>query len=482
MSASSHAQENIKRPNVSGQFYPSSPRQLSRQINDFLTNAKVDPLKEHIEVVIAPHAGYVFSGGVAAYAYKAASRGQYASIVVIAPSHFFGFSGISVWPEGKFQTPLGLVEVDKDFSRALINKHEQFGFMPEAFEREHSLEVHIPFLQTVFKDFKIVPIIMGQSSFELCEILAQALDEIIAERNDVLIVISTDMSHFHRADVAGVMDRTAIEYINNLKAKELYDGCQSRRIELCGSVPVTTALLYGQRRGLIARELKYADSGDVSGDKSSVVGYFSAVLHHQNVQDNPKSRKNQTDKTIPLSDAQKQRLIEIARTTIEEYVRTGVAPEFQESDARLNVEEGAFVTIHKNGQLRGCIGNVLGRGPLYQTVRNMAVAAATQDPRFPQVTVSELDDLEVEVSVLSRPWRIKDPNEVQVGTHGVIVSKGLFHQGLFLPQVATDQGWNREQFLSYLCAHKAGLPADAWKDPSVKLEVFTAQVFSEKDF
>ena len=153
----------------------------------------------------------------------------------------------------------------------------------------------------------------------------------------------------------------------------------------------------------------------------------------------------------------------------------------QVSDKRLSWEEGAFVTIHKNGNLRGCIGNIIGRKPLYQTVLDMAISSSTQDPRFPPVTVDELDDIDVEVSVLSKPKVITNIDEIQLGVHGVIVSQGPSHSGVFLPQVADDTQWTKEEFLSHLCSQKANLPADAWKDPKTKIEIFTAEVFSESD-
>ena len=153
----------------------------------------------------------------------------------------------------------------------------------------------------------------------------------------------------------------------------------------------------------------------------------------------------------------------------------------KEADARLSWEEGAFVTLHKNGNLRGCIGNIIGRKPLYQTVRDMAISSATQDPRFPPVTSDELDDIDVEVSVLSKPKVIASVDEIELGVHGVIVSQGPFHSGVFLPQVAEETQWTKEEFLSHLCSQKANLPADCWKDQKTKIEIFTADVFSETD-
>ncbi len=471
-----HSQDFVKKPNVSGQFYSGDRKELSDQIDSFLKKADCQPLDARVEIVIAPHAGYVYSGPVAAYGYKAASKFSYTTIVVIAPSHHVGFAGASVWPQGSFETPLGSITVDQDFAAKLVSQQKEFAFVPEAFAKEHALEVQLPFLQKTFQNFKIVPIIMGQPGIDGCERLAKALREVIGNREDVLIVISTDMSHYHSSKDAKAMDQQAIDLVRTLDIAGFWQHCQSGKVELCGFAPVTTALFYAKERKLSAKILNYADSGDVTGDKKAVVGYFSAVFTK------PVGASGVQETKGELSSAQKKKLLEVARKTVYLYVKEGKTFEVKENDPRLLWEEGAFVTLHKQGQLRGCIGNIFGSGPLFLTVRDMAIASATQDPRFQPVRPEELSQLELEISVLSKPWRITDPQEIKLGTHGVIISRGPFHKGLFLPQVATEQGWNREQFLSYLCSEKAGLPADAWKDPSVIIEIFTAQVFSEKDF
>jgi len=204
---------------------------------------------------------------------------------------------------------------------------------------------------------------------------------------------------------------------------------------------------------------------------------FFSRQDDQAVADDP----DRTEESSGLSSSQKAELLSIARKTVEDHVRTGKTFQPQVSDPRLSEIEGAFVTIHKQGQLRGCIGNIIGQQPLYLTVRDMAIAASSSDPRFSPVSKEELEDLEIEVSVLSKPWRAKSVDEIQMGVHGVIVSRGWMHRGVFLPQVATETGWSREEFLSQLCAQKAGLPANAWKDPATQLDIFTATVFSEKD-
>ena len=194
-----------------------------------------------------------------------------------------------------------------------------------------------------------------------------------------------------------------------------------------------------------------------------------------------------------LNDTQKARLLEIARKTIQEYVTNGKKLDFSEDDPQLKAVNGAFVTIHKpeggglasnsqshkRGELRGCIGNIIGQKPLFETIRDMAIESATGDPRFEPVTKDELKDIEIEISVLSPLKKIEDMAEFQIGTHGVLVKKG-WSQGVFLPQVAEETGWSKEEFLSNLCAHKAGLPADAWKDAKTEKYIFSALVFSEK--
>jgi AmmeMemoRadiSam system protein A len=183
----------------------------------------------------------------------------------------------------------------------------------------------------------------------------------------------------------------------------------------------------------------------------------------------------------PLFAEQKRLLLHAARSAVEDYVLNGRISEFETADSRLLMkEEGAFVTLHKRGALRGCVGNIIGQGPLIQTVRDMAVAAATGDPRFTPLVPAELNEIDIGISVLSRPAVETEPSRIIPGVHGVIVSRGG-RRGVFLPQVAAETGWTREELLAHLCSEKAGLPADSWKDPGTRLEVFTAQVFGERE-
>ena len=181
-----------------------------------------------------------------------------------------------------------------------------------------------------------------------------------------------------------------------------------------------------------------------------------------------------------LSQSQRKRLMQIARDSIRTYLETGKKLAVSETDSLLLKEMGAFVTLNEHGQLRGCIGNLIGQQPLYLTIRDMAVEAALRDPRFPPVALNELKNIEIEISVLSPMEKINSVDKIQLGKHGVLIKQG-FRSGVFLPQVATETGWAKEEFLSNLCSHKAGLPADAWKDKTTEIYIFSAEVFSEKE-
>ena len=467
--------QNIKFPNVGGQFYAADPKKLSQDVETYLKDADIIPVEDDVQIVIAPHAGYMYSGPVAGYSFKAVSHKKFKTIIILAPSHFYGFAGASVWTQGGFQTPLGTVAVDEEFAQSLSAMDQQFAFDAQAYQKEHSLEVEIPFLQKTFTDFKIVPVILGQMSYANCQKLAISLDQLIGKRSDVLVVVSSDMSHYHDGKAARAMDEASLASIKALDAQDFYQQCRLGKKEMCGFVPVTTALLLAQARGLQAKVLKYAHSGDITGDNSRVVGYGSVIFYKTMTQ----GQKTMGNTMAVLNLEQKKQLLALARQAIEYYVTEHKVIDAQIDDARLSFPEGVFVTVHKNGQLRGCIGHIISDEPLQKTVRDMAIAAATQDPRFSAVSVAELKSIDLEISVLSRPRQIKDVSEVQMGVHGVIISKGRAH-GVFLPQVATETQWSKEKFLSELCSQKANLPANCWQDSTTQIEIFTADVFGEQ--
>ncbi|MEN6621803.1 MAG: AmmeMemoRadiSam system protein A, partial [Smithella sp.] len=389
----------------------------------------------------------------------------------------------SVWPEGSFETPLGSLEVDKELASKIISFDKHFVFRRDVFEGstgrpENSVETQLPLIKKTFPSAKIVPVIVGNPpDAHMVKVIASALDAAISDRTDVLIDISVDQSHFHSLKEAKTIDARGLKAIEDMYIEGFWEGHVTRAMEVDGFHVVTAGMLYALTRGFNkAKVLHYETSADATGDNSSVVGYASIAFYrdaHAIKED--ESAKNK------LNPEQKARLLAIARETLDTFVRTGKMPKYHEKDSRLSLEEGAFVTLNKHGALRGCIGNIIGRGPLYQTVSQMAIAAASKDPRFRPVKVDELKDIDIEISVLSKPRIVRSADEIELGEHGVIVSKGYLNCGVFLPQVATETGWTKECFLEQLCSQKAGLPKDSWKDPNVKLEVFTADVFGEEN-
>jgi len=477
--------EDIKQPNVAGQFYPDNPGQLSGMIEGFLDTATPQSVEGEIFALISPHAGYAYSGQVAAYGYKLIKNKPYKTVIVLGASHQYGFVGASVYPEGVFRTPLGDLEVDKEFAQKLLNKEQDITFEPAAFAKEHSIEVQLPFLQKTLSGFKIVPIVMGDCPLSTCQRLASLLKEAIGERKDILVIASTDMYHGYDYEELNKIDRMTLDAINNMDAEGLYYGLREGKFQMCGGFPVVTAIILskglGHNKAVI---LKHTDSAEVTGRKTKgiwTVGYASCVIdQEESASSLPDGRQAAGGGRDMLNADQRKRLLEIARNSIETYLKTNKKLELSETDPLLMKKMGAFVTLNERGELRGCIGNLIGAQPLYLTVRDMAVEAAVGDPRFPSVDLSELKDIDIEISVLSPMERVDSADKIQLGVHGVLIKRG-FNSGVFLPQVATETGWSKEEFLSTLCAHKAGLPASAWKDKSTELYVFTAEVFSEKD-
>lgn len=466
----------IKEPNVAGAFYSDDPQELSRQIDTFLAQAAVNPFDKKIQAMIVPHAGYMYSGPVAAYGYKAVSKNKYTTIVLMGPSHFYPFDGISVWMEGGFKTPLGVVPVDSDFTKKLVEAGK--GVIPfgttAVFEKEHSLEVELPFIQKIFGNVKIVPILMGNPDPKVCQALAALLSKLIGPREDVLIIASSDMSHYFPYDTANQMDEASLKAIKEENPEKLWNGCFiNHDMEMCGVVPVTTLLLYAKERGLKPQILKHANSGDTTGDKSKVVGYSSVVFYSDS------NSRGVMQSTSSLTEAEKNELLNYAHQTLINFVTTGQAPELKTSDSRLLQKEGAFVTLREKGDLRGCIGHIISDQPLWQTVHDMTIEAASKDPRFPAVSKGELNNIDLEISVLTVPQRVPNAEAVTLGRDGVIVSDNGFHQGVFLPQVAAETKWSKDEFLSELCSQKAGLPSDCWKDPKNSLWTFQAEVFGQ---
>ena len=482
MKHASLASDHVKTAELAGTWYPGDAGKLGDMLDGCLRRATLPEFGGEIGVIISPHAGYVYSAATASFGFKAASSRKVSTVVILAPSHQYSFKGASVWKDGSFETPLGPLEVDVELAARIMAFDRRFIFRRDVFEGsaarpENSVETQLPLIKKVFPQARIVPVIVGYPpDVNMVKTIASALDAALADRTDVLVDISVDQSHFHPLKEAREIDARGLKAIEAMDIDGFWNGHASHRMEVDGFHVVTAGMLYALARGFNrVKVLHYTTSAETTGDNTSVVGYASVAFYR----DAPAATKD-GGAADRLSPKQKERLLTIARETLDTFVRTGKAPAYGDEEARLSVEEGAFVTLTKHGGLRGCIGNIEGSGPLYQTVRRMAIAAASEDPRFEPVRADELKDIDIEISVLSRPRVVKSADEIELGKHGVIVSKGFLNRGVFLPQVAIETGWSKDRFLAELCSQKAGLPPDSWKDPAVQLQVFTADVFGEK--
>ncbi len=467
----------VKQDNVAGQFYPSDKQELLHMISSFVGAARLpDNLDiDSVRVLIAPHAGYIFSGPVAGYTYSLLSRlDRVKTVIILAPSHYFYFNGIAFLDVSEYKTPLGTVEIDQEFTNKLVDRLDIAFADNKVFEREHSVEVQLPFIKYVKPDCRVVAGLFGKISFEDMKVAAQQLFSIVKDRDDVILLVSTDMSHYYSYDKAVKMDGKAISVLKKLDANAFYLGILNKDFEFCGWEPLLFSLMFvSHYKESEFRLLKYANSGDTRGDKSRVVGYCAALITAKG-----QGKAKPMEEVGMLNREQRRKLLSLARRSIEHYLRTGKRLDNLDiDDPLLYKEKGAFVTLEKNGMLRGCIGHIIADMPLCEVVAEMAIQAAVGDPRFPAVTIDEMKDIEIEISVLSPLKKLEDINDIRIGKHGLLLRKGI-HSGLLLPQVPVEYGWDRQTFLRHL-ALKAGLPADGWKDGEIYW--FTAEVFSERE-
>jgi AmmeMemoRadiSam system protein A len=321
---------------------------------------------------------------------------------------------------------------------------------------------------------------MGNQDFTTCQWLAKAVADCIKE-DGVLVVASSDLSHFHPYNEAKRLDQVVVERVNEFDPKGLSDDLVDGKCEACGGGPMVTAMLIARELGANrSRVLHYANSGDITGDHSGVVGYMAAALWANPAGDaRQHGEQHRVGVDLGLTSEEKTQLLKIVRDVVECRCRGEKAAEVVTDSPTLSELRGAFVTLHKDGKLRGCIGQIKPRNPLIKTVAEMAEAAAFQDPRFPPVTPEELGQLTYEISVLTPFQRIADVKQIEVGVHGIYLKRGTC-SGLLLPQVATECNWDRTTFLEHTCV-KAGLAKDAWKEEQTEIYIFSADVFSPDD-
>jgi MEMO1 family protein len=484
VSACTAQKQGIDRPPaVAGTFYPAGRGELDRMLTDLFSRA-IPPPAAHGDVValIVPHAGYVYSGEVAASGYNTIDRTkEYDNIFIIGPSHAVGFEGASVYTAGNFLTPLGTVSVNRELGEKLIRESSVFSNRTDAHASEHSVEVQLPFLQHILSQrFRIVPIVVGANSPETCRAIAGVLRPYLNGRN--LFVISSDFSHYPayddavRVDAAtagAILTNSPDNLIGTMERNERA-GVPNLVTSLCGWSAVLT-LLYMSAGGTGHKltRVEYKNSGDApAGGRDRVVGYNAITMSDENT-------PAQHD-TFSLSPAERDTLLAIARRTVEATALHAGVPAVNPAalSAPLQAHCGAFVTLNERHQLRGCIGRFGADEPLWAVVQQMAAASSSQDYRFNPVAPSELGSLRIEISVLTPMRRIRSIDEFELGKQGIYMKKGT-HTGTFLPQVAQETNWTREEFFGHCAQEKAGIGWDGWKD--AELYVYEALVFGEPE-
>jgi AmmeMemoRadiSam system protein B/AmmeMemoRadiSam system protein A len=464
--------EPVVRPATqANRFYTGDARELSEEVDSFLALHRGATIYHHVAAVIVPHAGYYFSGRVAASAYMSVPADQpYKRIFLLGPSHHEWLDGASVNTEADYYaTPLGNVKVDRETARSISDADSVFSYQPKAHDREHCLEVQLPFLQRRLGDVPpIVPIIISTNDFNKLKRIAHVLKPYFTEEN--LFVISSDFSHYPSYEDACEVDALtgkaietgSVEAFIAALEQNARSGKRNLATSACGELAIATLMLM-MDGSYEVKHLMYQNSGDADNhDHSRVVGYHSFAIVRK------------SDAGFALSDDEKRLLKEIALTSIKDSLAGKEISHSSPLTTHLSAKCGAFVSLHKHGRLRGCIGHFGEDIPLHEIVAEMARAAAFEDPRFMPVTADELADIDIEISVLTPMRRIESLDEFELHRHGIYIRKG-YRSGTFLPQVADEVNWTKEEFVSHCAQDKAGIGWDGWKD--AELYVYEAIVF-----
>ena len=475
-----------------GPWYPSDPAQLKKMLDGFFSGLPQPEKDTAVRGIIAPHAGFEYSGRCAARAYGFLSPAQgIRRVILLGPTHRSPLYGACVDDYGAYATPLGKIAVDTEACRVLAGK-KLFQSDRDTMRFEHSLENQLPFLQKALGSdgYKIVPIVLGSLRKGDFAALAEAIAPFIDSHT--LVVASSDLTHYgenfsytpFRSDLAASLaklDRGFIDPILRLDFDRFYAYHEKTGITACGFVPIGVMIRLFEKRKLLATQADYYKSGDLTGDYTTSVSYASLVFSEGGDGTGPAGERSDP---IGLDANEKRMLLELARATLRDNFQNkepqpGWESRFS-SRPRLKQDLGVFVTLRKQGDLRGCIGSIVGAEPLYRGVAANALHAAFDDPRFPPLRQKELDGVDIEISVMTPLQPVSDHRAIRLGRDGVIIRDGPA-QAVFLPQVATETGWTLDEFLGNLCL-KAGLERDSYRrSRTMQFLVFQAQVFGERD-
>lgn len=471
----------VLKSELAGMWYPDDPEELAREIDVYLAAVESGPT-DQVMALLLPHAGYRYSGMVAAHGVRQIAGKSFSRVVVMGPSHRVALmDAVSIPDISAIETPLGRIEIDCDMVERLW-EDDGFESHLHAHTHEHSVQIELPFLQRALGDFKLVPIVCGHLGEAAARRIAATLLDHIDE--ETLVVVSSDFTHYGRTfDYVPFEDRIqenlrnldlgAFREIENKNLSGFLDYVNNTGATICGRSPIAIllAMLPAEAR---VQLLKYDTSGNLTGDWSHCVSYVSAAVTGQW---KPSCSDGlHCEPELELSAADKVGLLSLARHSIARRIRSDEPELNLEITPPMQDIMGAFVSLHRHGQLRGCIGEIFPRRELYEAVADQAVNAAFHDPRFPRLSEDELAEVDIEISALTTPHRVNSQEDIEIGRHGIVLYKGS-RSAVFLPQVAPEQGWGLEETLTHL-SMKAGLAPDDWKS-GCEFHVFEAIVFRE---
>lgn len=472
----------VRESAIAGSWYPGSPSALASEVDAYLDGGTRGSCRQLPLVLVAPHAGYRYSGAAAGQVFAQVRDCNVRRVWVLAPSHRLAFEGVGLYAVDAFRTPLGDLPVD----RAVVERLAQqpgFQLLARGDGGEHALEIELPFLQRAIGAFELVPLLMGRVTPEKAQRLADAIRPELGPGD--LVVVSTDFTHygsrFGYAPFAGsqdlegeieTLDRGAWELVAKPQPRAFFDYVERTGATICGRAGLLlAATLVGEQAE--GTELVYTTSGELTGDWSNTVSYLGGRLDGATWS----GLGPQTGVARLVSTETAELLLDLARQSLEHWYEQGTLLEVDPTSLPADAQTvlGAFVTLEKGHRLRGCIGEISPRRPVYEAVIARAVDAAIHDPRFSPVTSDELGSIELDISLLGPTREVSGPRGVIVGRHGVVVSK-RGRSATYLPQVGPEQGWDRDTMLGHL-ARKAGLsPGDVG---DARIEVYEAQVMRE---
>ncbi len=467
----------VRPPATAGQFYPKDPAALTALADRLMGQAPQEKLSGEIVGMLVPHAGLEYSGATAARAYKALPRGGWDTVIVIGTGHYKELQGAAIYP-GAYATPEGSLVYDSKLADQLVKSSSLIKFDASAHDKEHSIEVQLPFIRRALGPVKIVAMVMNTEDLEVSRAIGHALSAAVRGRK-VLLIASSDQSHYPSGKLSDIVDNATLLALQAMDPAYFWltnrllmnRGLDGLAVTYCGEGALTAVLTAVRDLGASsARVLAHINSGDVVSERDyhRVVGYASVLF-----------LKGVPASSVPaLSAPEKRELLILARRSIDNYLASGKMPPSALSvDPRLDLPGAVFVTLEtKKGDLRGCIGSLQAQESLVESVIHNSVAAAVQDTRFKPVEKSELEGLKIEISILSQARAVKSASDIKKGD-GVIAEAGG-HSGVFLPQV-WEKVPAKEEFLGELCEQKAGLSLDCWKDPKTSLKVFSVEIIRE---